>query len=77
MATFTLGLFAPAGTPASIIDKLNAAANDALKSADIQERLKNFATEAKGGSVQDFAPLVAVNAKTSIEMVAAAGILRE
>ena len=33
------GLLAPAGTPKGVIDRLNAAANDGLKSADVRERL--------------------------------------
>ncbi|MBI3372056.1 MAG: tripartite tricarboxylate transporter substrate binding protein [Betaproteobacteria bacterium] len=34
-----LGLFAPAGTPAPIVEKLNGAALEALKARDVKERL--------------------------------------
>lgn len=34
-----LGLFAPAGTPPAIVDRLNGAALDALKSREVKERL--------------------------------------
>ena len=33
------GLLAPAGTPHAVIDRLNAAANDGLRSPDVRERL--------------------------------------
>jgi tripartite-type tricarboxylate transporter receptor subunit TctC len=36
------GISAPAGTPAEIIQKLNAAVNEALKSPEIKERLANL-----------------------------------
>ena len=75
--TFTQGLYAPAGIPAGIVDKLNAAVNDALKSADIQASLKKFGAEAKGGSAQNFAAVIATNVKASVDMVAAAGIKPE
>ncbi len=36
-----VGLFAPAGTPKSVIDRLNAEANKALRSADVVQKLEN------------------------------------
>ena len=53
-----LGLFAPAGTPPSVIAKLNAEINKALKEADVLERFGQSALEAVGGSPADFAKLV-------------------
>jgi tripartite-type tricarboxylate transporter receptor subunit TctC len=75
--TFMQGLYAPVGTPASIVEKLNAAANDALKSADIQASLKKLGAEAKGGSVKTFAAVIAATAKTSADLVEAVGIKPE
>ena len=49
------GLVAPAGTPASIIDKLNAAMNDGMQAPDIQAKITSLGTEAKPGSPADFA----------------------
>jgi tripartite-type tricarboxylate transporter receptor subunit TctC len=37
-----VGIFAPAGTPQPIINRLNAAVNHALGFADVQERLRNL-----------------------------------
>src|SRR5260370_37886977 len=62
-ANYSIGLFAPAGTPKSIINKLNAAVNDALRSASVQESLKTFGAEAQIGTPQDFAAYFARLAK--------------
>jgi tripartite-type tricarboxylate transporter receptor subunit TctC len=75
--TYTQGLYAPPATPRGIIEKLNAAVNDALKSADIKVTFKKFAAETKGGSVQEFATLIAAAARTSADLVAAVGIKPE
>jgi tripartite-type tricarboxylate transporter receptor subunit TctC len=74
VANYSIGLFAPAATPASIIDKLNAAVNDALRSASVQESLKTFGAEAKIGTPQDFAAYFARVAKASADMMAAVAI---
>lgn len=36
-----VGMFAPAGTPKAVIDRLNAEANKALRSADVVQKLEN------------------------------------
>jgi tripartite-type tricarboxylate transporter receptor subunit TctC len=75
--SFPAGLFAPPGTPASIIDRLNAAANNALKSADVAASLNKLGAEAKGGSTRDFAAFIAADAAMAADLVAAAGIKPE
>jgi tripartite-type tricarboxylate transporter receptor subunit TctC len=45
------GLMAPAGTPAPIIDKLNAAVNKALAKPDVQKRLSDL-----GADIQQLSP---------------------
>jgi tripartite-type tricarboxylate transporter receptor subunit TctC len=75
--SFPAGLFAPPGTPASIIDRLNAAANNALRSADVAASLNKLGAEAKGGSTRDFAAFIAADAKMAADLVAAAGIKPE
>ena len=49
------GLYAPAGTPKEIVAKINADVNQALKSADLKERIINTGGEPQGGSVEEFA----------------------
>jgi len=49
------GLVAPAGTPKPMIDKLNAAANRALASAEIKAKLGEDGSTPLGGTPQQFA----------------------
>jgi tripartite-type tricarboxylate transporter receptor subunit TctC len=48
------GLAAPAGTPQPIIDKLNRAANEALKADDLVKSLKAQSVAVHGGSPEEF-----------------------
>jgi tripartite-type tricarboxylate transporter receptor subunit TctC len=52
-ATAWYALAAPAGTPNEIVDKLNAAANEFLKSAKGQEALATLSMQAVGGAPAD------------------------
>lgn len=52
------GLIAPKGTPKAIIDKLNAAANDALKDPGVREIMLSQGNEIGGGSPAEFAALI-------------------
>ena len=52
------GLIAPKGTPKAIIDKLNAAANEALQDPALRELMLSQGNEIGGGSPADFASLV-------------------
>jgi tripartite-type tricarboxylate transporter receptor subunit TctC len=53
-----VGFFAPAGTPAEIVQKLNDAINAVLRMPDIRERLESLTLEPIGGSPQQFADYV-------------------
>jgi len=48
------GIMAPAGTPASVIDKVSQATNEALKDADVLQQLHVQGLDALGGSPDDF-----------------------
>ncbi len=52
------GLIAPKGTPKSIIDKLNAAANEALKDPQLRDLMLSQGNEIGGGSPAEFAALI-------------------
>jgi tripartite-type tricarboxylate transporter receptor subunit TctC len=52
------GLIAPKGTPKAIIDKLNAAANEALKDPGVREIMLSQGNEIGGGSPAEFAALI-------------------
>ncbi len=52
------GFIAPKGTPKVIIDKLNAAANEALKDPQLRELMLSQGNEIGGGSPAEFAALI-------------------
>lgn len=52
------GLFAPAGTPASVVTRLNKEVNDALQLADVREKLMQAGLEVIGGSPQVLAGFI-------------------
>jgi len=53
------GLVAPAGTPADIVARLNAAANDSLNSPEVHTGLTRLAVEPRPGTPAEFAAFVA------------------
>jgi tripartite-type tricarboxylate transporter receptor subunit TctC len=53
-----IGLLAPAATPPSIIEKLSAAANDALNSEEVRTALKRQGTDPVGGTPKEFADFI-------------------
>jgi tripartite-type tricarboxylate transporter receptor subunit TctC len=59
IASFWSGLLAPAGTPAAIVERLNAAANEILKSKEAQAGLARLGAEARIGAARDFAAFIA------------------
>jgi tripartite-type tricarboxylate transporter receptor subunit TctC len=71
------GLLAPAGTPTTILDQLNQAINDGLKSAEVRASLANLGMEAKLGTPQDFALALAEQAHEWKTVVEATGIKGE
>jgi tripartite-type tricarboxylate transporter receptor subunit TctC len=74
LASFWSGLLAPAGTPASIIDKLNGAVNDILRSKEAQDGLARLSAEARIGSPQEFAAFIAAEAPRWAAIAAETGI---
>ena len=68
------GLVAPAGTPASVVRRLNEALNEGLQAPDIQNLIANVGSEAKPNSPQEFAAYVASQHRKWIEVGKAAGV---
>jgi tripartite-type tricarboxylate transporter receptor subunit TctC len=54
-----MGLVAPAGTPAPIVERLNAAINEALRSPEARAAFANIGFETRPGSTQEFAAHIA------------------
>jgi tripartite-type tricarboxylate transporter receptor subunit TctC len=76
-ATLWSGMLAPAGTPRAVLEKLNAAINDALRSADMQVTLKRLGAEARGGTSQEFAAFLASEVQRWAAIIAATRIKPE
>ena len=53
------GIVAPAGTPAPIVDKLNATINAAMTSKEMQTTLDRLGAQAGSGTAADFAAFIA------------------
>ena len=68
------GMVAPAGTPAEIVSKLNAAVNDSLAAPDVQATLTKLAVEPRPGSPQEFAAFLAREREKWGAMIKAAGV---
>ncbi|OGA45416.1 MAG: hypothetical protein A3G24_23065 [Betaproteobacteria bacterium RIFCSPLOWO2_12_FULL_62_13] len=52
------GIVAPAGTPAGIIQRLNAEINEVLRLPDVRERISGLGAEVKGGTPAEFAEFI-------------------
>jgi tripartite-type tricarboxylate transporter receptor subunit TctC len=67
------GLFAPAGTPAPVIARLNALTNRILKDPSVAEVLDKAGMEPVGGSVEDLGKLLQTDSARWAEVVKATG----
>jgi len=47
------GIVAPPQTPKTVVDKVNADVNEALRQPEVRDRLKKLSAEIFGGSVQN------------------------
>lgn len=68
------GLVAPAGTPRAVIDKLSAAANDALAANEVVAKLRVQGFEPMGGPPDEFAGFIAREAVKWAAAAEAAGL---
>jgi tripartite-type tricarboxylate transporter receptor subunit TctC len=71
---FWTGIVAPTGTPAAVIDRLNSAINDSLKSPELQASLAKFNIEANIRSPKEAAAFMAGESKKWGEIVKATGV---
>lgn len=58
-ATYWNGLLAPAGTPAAIVARLNAAVNQALATPEVRAALTKLGSDPKSGTPHEFAAFIA------------------
>jgi tripartite-type tricarboxylate transporter receptor subunit TctC len=69
-----IGVVAPAGTPAGIIDKLNSAINESLTTPDVAAAFARLGAELRPASPQDFATFLAAETKKWVDVAKAANI---
>ena len=74
---FWLGVVAPAGTPAAIVDKLNSAFRDAMAQPETRTRLANLGAEVTIGTPAEFGKMLAQELAQWTEVVKAANIKAE
>jgi tripartite-type tricarboxylate transporter receptor subunit TctC len=72
-ATIWLALMAPARTPKPIIDKLNAAINNAIASQTFKDRFALIGDEPAGGTPEEFAELIRADSAKWGEVVRRSG----
>jgi tripartite-type tricarboxylate transporter receptor subunit TctC len=68
------GVAAPKGTPASIIQKLNAAINEGLAKPEMQKIITSLGSEAKPNSPAEFAAYIAAQHQKWVEVGKAANV---
>ncbi|GKT23393.1 hypothetical protein AVHM3334_11470 [Acidovorax sp. SUPP3334] len=68
------GVFAPARTPAPILERLNAEINHALALPDMRSRLEATDNVPQGGKASDFAKQIADESQNNARIIRAAGI---
>ncbi|MDB5581139.1 MAG: tripartite tricarboxylate transporter substrate binding protein [Bradyrhizobium sp.] len=72
-ATAWFGFVAPAGTPAAVIEKINAGSKKALAAPEVDQVLIAQGFEVMGGSPQDFRNFMAAEIKKWAKVVAVSG----
>lgn len=77
IASNWLGMAAPAGTPAAIVERLAEAIRHALSLPDVQQRITELGLEPGGNTPREFARQIAEEARLWEEVIRKAGIKLE
>lgn len=68
------GLMAPAGTPAAVLQRLNAEANAALADPEVRKKVEAAGLQARGGTAADFRAFIDSEARKWAQVIKAANI---
>jgi len=68
------GIAAPAGTPDSIIKKLNAAINEGMATPEMQKTITSLGSESKPNTPAEFAAYIAAQHQKWMDVGKAAGV---
>jgi tripartite-type tricarboxylate transporter receptor subunit TctC len=67
------GLLVPAGTPPEVVEALNKAANEAIASDDIREKIRQEGGDSTGGTTAEFAALMKADSEKWSKVVKESG----
>ena len=70
-------IVAPPGTPAAIVDKINADVNEALRQPEIKDKLANLSAEVLGGTPQAMAAYMKEEIERWLKVIKAANVKLE
>jgi tripartite-type tricarboxylate transporter receptor subunit TctC len=76
-ATGYVGIMVTGGTPADVVQRLNAAINDVVRDPDFSRRFAEFGYDMVGGSVADFATFIKQDIARYLNITRDAGIMPE
>ncbi|MGE0803490.1 MAG: Bug family tripartite tricarboxylate transporter substrate binding protein [Lautropia sp.] len=71
------GLFAPAGTPKAVVDRLHAAVAKAIRAPDLQEKFGTHGMAVRESTPESFAQFVREDVARSLKIIKEAGIKAE
>ncbi len=71
------GVFAPVGTPPAIVQKLEAALQQAIRSPDVADKLRAMAVNPGGGPPEEFRRMIDAEIKSYADVVKAANLTFE
>jgi tripartite-type tricarboxylate transporter receptor subunit TctC len=71
-----IGLLAPPGTAVAITEKLSVAANEALKTQDVETALKRQGTDPRGGTPKEFADFIRADIEKWAAILARPGLAK-
>ena len=71
------GLMAPAGTPAAIVQRLNAETNAAINDADVRKKAQAAGLQLRGGTAAEFRAFLESEVKKWSQVIKAANIKAE
>jgi tripartite-type tricarboxylate transporter receptor subunit TctC len=71
------GLYAPRGTPSPVIERMNAALQEALKTPEVKDKLIKAGIEPAGGSVADFVKFTTTERKRLSDLAANMKVSKE
>jgi tripartite-type tricarboxylate transporter receptor subunit TctC len=69
-----IGLLAPNGTPPAIVEKLSVAANEALKTEEVQTVLKRQGTDPLGSTPKEFTDFIRTDIEKWVAVLTSAGL---